>query len=98
MKPKKFKIKRVKLPGDKITCKQVTSLILDYLSGELSRQQARTFELHLFICPDCVAFLNTYKKTVEATGILKYAEVPADLRRRVREYLKKKMKNRPAGR
>ncbi len=92
MKPKKIKIKRVKAPGERITCRQVTSLILDYLAGELSGQKARMFEQHLFICPDCVAFLNTYKKTVEATGILKYAEVPTDLRQRVREYLKKKMK------
>jgi hypothetical protein len=49
------------------TCKQATSLILDYLTQELDSQTALAFEEHLNDCPDCVAFLNTYKKTLELT-------------------------------
>lgn len=50
-----------------VTCKQITSLILDYLTAELHHGTASQFKAHLQICPDCVAFLNTYKKTVELT-------------------------------
>jgi anti-sigma factor RsiW len=49
------------------TCKQATSLIADYVTGRLPATVVRSFEKHLAICPDCVAFLKTYKKTVELT-------------------------------
>lgn len=49
------------------TCKDATNLILDYLTGDLSGDKQDEFERHLDECPDCVAFLNTYKKTLELT-------------------------------
>jgi anti-sigma factor RsiW len=49
------------------TCRDATDLILDYLSGELSPELNSDFEKHLQACPDCAAFLNTYKKTLELT-------------------------------
>jgi anti-sigma factor RsiW len=48
-----------------ITCKKATDLIIDYLDGELDPDINSAFEEHLSDCPDCVAFLNTYKKTVQ---------------------------------
>lgn len=49
------------------TCKDATDLILDFLSGELSPDTNSEFEKHLQACPDCVAFLKTYKKTLDLT-------------------------------
>lgn len=49
------------------TCKDATSLLLEFMSGELDRETTLGFEKHLEVCPDCVAFLNTYRKTVELT-------------------------------
>ncbi len=49
------------------TCRDATNLLLEFLSGELDPGTNSEFEKHLEICPDCVAFLNTYKKTVELT-------------------------------
>lgn len=49
------------------TCKDATNLLLEFLNGELDPRTNSEFEKHLEICPDCVAFLNTYKKTVELT-------------------------------
>ena len=49
------------------TCRDATGLLLDYINGELERETDIEFEKHLEICPDCVAFLNTYKKTIELT-------------------------------
>jgi anti-sigma factor RsiW len=42
-------------------------LIADYLAGRLNPTVLAAFEKHLGQCPDCTAFLNTYKKTIEAT-------------------------------
>jgi anti-sigma factor RsiW len=49
------------------TCEDETALIADYLSSSLSPRIAAAFEKHLQVCPDCAAFLQTYKKTIEAT-------------------------------
>jgi anti-sigma factor RsiW len=74
------------------TCKQATTLILNYLMGELDSKTARSFEEHLMICPDCVAFLNTYKKTIQFSKSLQYDEIPNEMKKRIREFLRNKIK------
>jgi anti-sigma factor RsiW len=49
------------------TCRDATDLLLDFINGELNPETNIEFEKHLGVCPDCVAFLNTYKKTIELT-------------------------------
>jgi Putative zinc-finger len=49
------------------TCKDEVGLITDYLADRLNPKILAAFEKHLGQCPDCTAFLNTYKKTIEAT-------------------------------
>jgi hypothetical protein len=61
----KPKFERVTRPDH--TCKEEVGLIADYLSGRLDPTILAAFEKHLNDCPDCTAFLNTYKKTIEAT-------------------------------
>lgn len=48
-----------------LTCKTATSLIAKYISADLDPKLELSFAEHLRVCPDCIAFLNTYKKTVE---------------------------------
>ncbi|MGH7844043.1 MAG: anti-sigma factor family protein [Candidatus Binatia bacterium] len=50
---------------ESVTCKGATSLIDNYLNEDLAPGVKLLFEEHLRACPDCVAFLNTYKKTLE---------------------------------
>jgi anti-sigma factor RsiW len=50
---------------DAHTCKAEVALIADYLANELSPAEIAAFEDHLSACKDCVAFLRTYKKTIE---------------------------------
>jgi hypothetical protein len=45
----------------------MTELMLDYLNDTLSPKMKRDFDRHLSICPDCVSFFNTYKKSVAVT-------------------------------
>ena len=50
-----------------LTCEKETALIGDYLASELRPGTLAAFEKHLEECPDCKAFLQTYKKTVDIT-------------------------------
>ena len=47
-----------------ITCEEVITFLLDYLTHELSTEEQAEFDRHLAICPSCQAYLETYKQTV----------------------------------
>ena len=47
-----------------VTCEEVISFLLAYLTGELSPEKMVDFERHLAICPSCVAYLKTYQDAV----------------------------------
>lgn len=58
--------KTVRSRGEEfITCEEVITFLLDYLSRELPADEARSFERHLAICPSCAAYLATYEAAVE---------------------------------
>ena len=48
-----------------ITCKQLIDFLWAYTSNELSAEERHEFDRHLGKCPSCVAYLDSYKKTVE---------------------------------
>jgi len=67
-----------------ITCEEVLTFLLEYVSGELAEERVAEFERHLERCSSCTAYLDSYRKTVELTrgasaleGDLD--EMPADL-------------------
>ncbi len=78
-----------------LTCQRVTALIQDYLSGQLNPETALAFRKHLRNCPDCLAFLNTYKKTISAIRSLRYEQVPSALRGRARRFLQGRIEGFP---
>ena len=47
-----------------ITCEEVITFLLDYLSREIDLEARRDFERHLALCPSCAAYLATYEQTV----------------------------------
>jgi anti-sigma factor RsiW len=62
------------------TCRDEVGLIADYLEGRLKPAVQAAFEKHLGQCPDCAAFLNTYKKTIELSqSFLKITAAPGAL-------------------
>jgi anti-sigma factor RsiW len=73
-------------------CREIAELLLDYMTGELDPETASAFEEHLRLCSDCVAFLNTYKKTVQVTRSLRHDSIPAELQRRALRFLKERTK------
>ena len=51
-----------------LTCQQAVELVTDYLEGTLSRKQRRRFEKHLRGCPNCSAYLQQIRTTIELAG------------------------------
>ena len=51
-----------------LACQQAVELVTDYLEGKLSWRQRRRFEKHLRGCPNCSAYLQQIRTTIELTG------------------------------
>jgi len=58
-----------------ISCRQLIDFLADYHDGSLSPGIRAEFERHLSVCPSCVAYLESYRRTV-ALG--KAALAPSD--------------------
>lgn len=58
-----------------IVCLQAVEMVTDYLEGSLSRRSRRRFEAHLRACPNCAAYMEQIKLTIELTGTIE----PEDL-------------------
>jgi hypothetical protein len=72
-----------------LECKEIARLLGDYLDGLLPRHQAELLEWHIEGCPPCVAFVNTYKGTINAAKKLQEVEIPTELKNRLISFLKK---------
>jgi anti-sigma factor RsiW len=53
-----------------IACQQAIEMVTDYLEGALSPRQRRRFESHLRGCPNCSAYLEQIRMTIELTGAI----------------------------
>jgi Putative zinc-finger len=73
------------------TCKEITDLIYNYLNDQLRPAIKKDFERHIRICPDCVNFLNTYKKIVGATAVLRIEEIPVKVRKNILDFLRNRI-------
>lgn len=47
-----------------MTCREFVEFLMEYLSAELPARERACFDEHLAECPDCVAYLQTYKATI----------------------------------
>ena len=47
-----------------LTCEEVITFLLEYLTREVAPEEEREFERHLAICPSCIAYLRSYKEAV----------------------------------
>ncbi len=73
-----------------MTCRDFVEFLSEYLSSELAAAERSEFQAHLAECPPCVAYLDTYQKTIQL-GKAAYAhpedrvpdEVPQELVRAI---------------
>jgi len=64
-----------------IVCQQAVEMVTDYLEGSLSRRDRRRFESHLRGCPNCSAYLEQIRMTIELTGAMDLEELIPDAKR-----------------
>ena len=82
-------------PATKLTCQQMTDLLEDYVTETMEAAMRSVFETHIRDCPDCQAFLDTYKTTIRTTRALRHDDVPEDMHHRVRQFLQAKIHGFP---
>ena len=48
-----------------MTCRDVIEFLTEYVAGTVTAEERAVFEAHLALCPPCVAYLHTYRATVQ---------------------------------
>ncbi len=71
----------------RMTCKDAIAVLADFLDQTLSPDIAEALEAHLRDCEPCRAYLNTYRKTRGLIARAGQAEMPAELKARLRQFL-----------
>jgi anti-sigma factor RsiW len=68
-----------------LVCRQAVALVTDYLDGALSRRERRRFEAHIRRCPNCSAYLEQIRLTIDATGSIDAEELTPEAQRDLTE-------------
>ena len=71
-----------------VDCRQIADLLGDYLDGTLPKRTRDLLEWHIEACPPCVAFVNTYRGTVNAAAKLRSTDIPPELKQRLLSVLR----------
>ena len=58
---------------------------MEYLDDELSEEQRSSFESHLEVCSDCVAFIKSYKQTLQLAKQLKLSAADQKVKEEVED-------------
>src|SRR5262245_15775684 len=66
-----------------IECRQIADLLGDYLDGSLPKETRELIDFHIDGCAPCVAFVNTYRGTMNATRRLVDVPIPSELKKRL---------------
>ena len=62
-----------------ITCQELIDFIASYRDNELTPDQRDAFERHLAVCQSCVAYLETYERTIALARAAGDDPVPDDV-------------------
>src|SRR6266498_5375026 len=68
-------------------CKEVFSLLSEYLNLELPPDACQEIETHLAGCPPCIEFAESLRKTVELCRSYQPTELPAPIGKEARQQL-----------
>jgi anti-sigma factor (TIGR02949 family) len=66
-----------------LTCKQIVEILQQFLDGELETSQCDGIRIHLESCTPCVAYIDTYKLTINISRKLKREPLPDALQQRL---------------
>lgn len=71
-----------------LTCQEAIGLLVDYLERALGSELLAALEAHLADCEPCRAYLKTYRKTRDLMARSGPVDMPPELRRRLRDFLR----------
>ena len=66
-----------------MTCRELTELLLDFVSGELTQDQMQRIKDHLDGCSPCVVIVETYRLTIEMARQLPCHPLPPSCEQRL---------------
>jgi hypothetical protein len=70
-----------------VTCQEAIGLLGEYCDGNLSPEVCRALLVHLDLCGPCVDFVNTYRATPRVARAALTAEMPRELKDRLKQFL-----------
>ena len=73
---------------DPMECRRIAELLGDYLDGTLPKETRELIEWHIEGCGPCVAFVNTYRGTIDAAKKLRETTIPPELKQRLLSVLR----------
>ena len=77
-----------------MNCKSVIREISNYLDGELEPSVKQDLEHHLEDCEDCKVVVDQVRLTVDVFCDSEPVELPSDIKSRLHEALRRKMKEK----
>lgn len=74
-------------------CKDLVENMMDYIDNELDMKTLEELETHAGECPECRAFIDTYKRMLDLSGKLREKSfVTPEVRDKLKSLLKSKIK------
>lgn len=74
--------------ADAMECRRIAELLGDYIDGTLPKETRELIEWHIESCAPCVAFVSTYRGTIDAAKKLREATIPPELKQRLLSVLR----------
>ena len=78
----------------RLTCREAIGMLADYLDATLAPREIRRLDAHLGECTECVAYINTYRRTREVAGAAAPA-MPDEMKARLRRFLREQLAAHP---
>ena len=73
-----------------ISCQQLVDFCLDYIEGDLPRDEQVGFMRHLAQCPDCVTFFETYRRTPQISREALNVKIPPAVKDAIHSFLRER--------
>ena len=70
-----------------MTCRDAIDVLAEFLDQTLSHEAGEALDDHFRDCPPCQAYLRTYRATRGLVGEQGRAEMPPEVRARLRRFL-----------
>ena len=61
---------------DDVQCREVVTVLTDYLEGALPAEQRAALEQHLLTCEGCTNYVDQMRTSIDLTGRLQEEDVP----------------------